>query len=249
MVGVLMLLETTKTNGAGHVPEPVVVPDKSAVRTADPRDFSEVCRLLLLAHAEAGLFAPSNMKVAFHVDRFLRSPWKLPDGSSLLPVVDRLGNIDHGPRGIIGVLGHAGGPPRTLEGLVMLGMGSYWYTDEVHLDEYILYVDVGYRSFSHAKKLIEWQMHQAEINKMNLITGVLSNVDSQAKSELHGRFLNKVGEFFCWPGNFYSDILTGPNKNPRSALREAHIKEMKLKRELKKVQDELTTLTNGHGAA
>lgn len=211
-----MLLEKTKANGHAEEPHAVAVAKKEGVvRTADPRDFSEVCRLLLLAHAEAGLMPASNMKVAYHVDRFLRAPWRLPDGSSMLPVVDKFGKIDNGPRGIIGVLGEAGGPPRTLHGLCMLGMGSYWYTDTVHIDEYIMYVDPGHRSFINAKLLIEWQKHQADLNKMPLVTGVLSNDDTSRKCALHGRFLTKIGEFFTHLPQgvaFECDKLTGPGR-------------------------------------
>jgi hypothetical protein len=200
-----------QTNGLDH-PEQQKR-ESATVRTADPRDFSEVCRLLLLAHAEAGMFPASNMKVAWHVDRFLRGPW------GLLPAAttDGSGNVvvDNGPRGVIGVIGQAGGPPRTLEGLVMLGLGSYWYTDSAHIEEYILYVDPGHRSFAHARRLIEWQKHQAGINKVPLITGVLSNDDTARKCALHARMLTKVGEYFTWlpeGHSFEADKLTGPGR-------------------------------------
>ena len=198
-----------QTNGLDHVIEA-----PADVRTADPRDYSEVCRLLLLAHAEAGMFPAHNAKVDYHVRRFLMAPWKNLDGSWMLPPVDRFGNPDREPRGIIGVIGEQGGPPRTLEGLVMLGVGSYWYTDTIHLEEYIMFVDHPFRKGKHhAQHLIEWQKYQAEINHMQIVTGVVSNDRTIAKCKLHARYMNKVGEFFSWPGKFESDALSGPGRS------------------------------------
>ena len=231
------MLQQTNGTERQSLPEP---PD--GVRTADPRDYSEVCRLLLLAHAEAGMFPADNKKVDYHVRRFLMAPWKNPDGSWMLPPVDRFGRVDRQPRGIIGVVGDPGGPPRRVEGLVMLGVGSYWYTETIHLEEYIMFVDPEYRNSTHARNLIHWQKYQAELNSMQLVTGVLSNVDSEAKSALHERMLNKVGEYFTWPGTFSSDDMTGPPISHKSLLRSARIREMKLNKELRRVQEELSKL-------
>jgi GNAT superfamily N-acetyltransferase len=148
------------------------------------------------------LFPADNYKVFWHVNRFLRAPWKNADGSWMLP-------IDNGPRGVIGVVGPPGG---VLEGMAMLGIACYWYTAEMHIEEFMMYVDPRFRTKGHAKELIRWQKNQCDINRMALVTGVLSNHRTAAKCRLLGREYNKAGEFFTWNAEFVADELSGPGR-------------------------------------
>lgn len=147
-------------------------------------------------------------------------PWKNLDGSWMLPPVDHRGYPDREPRGIIGVIGQPGGPPNALEALVMLGMGSYWYTDTLHLEEYIMFVDYPFRTSKngkqyHAERLISWTKYQAEVNEMQIVNGVISNHRTAGKCRLLAKHYNKIGEFFSWPGKFESDVMSGAGKPHR----------------------------------
>jgi hypothetical protein len=174
------------------------------------------------------MFPADNKKVDYHVKRFLMGPWRNLDGSWMLPVVDRYGNPDHEPRGIIGVIGEPGGPPRTLEAVVLLGVGSYWYTRTIHLEEYIMFVDPAHRKGKHhAHSLIEWQKWQAEINGMQLVTGILSNDLSYQKCRLLSRQLHRAGQFFTWPANYESDKLSGLGRTSKRRSLSRFVEAMK----------------------
>lgn len=161
------------------------------VRLAGPADENEIYRLLLLGHAENAIFPASNEKVIFFVKRFTNPRMIPPD--------------DFGPRGCFGVIGPVG----ALEGLVMLGIGSYWYTEQSHLEEYIVYVDPNFRRSGHAAALLEWAKLQQEKTGLPLLSGIMSNHRTEAKCRLYARKMVKIGEYFLWPGRFEADNLTG----------------------------------------
>lgn len=167
------------------------------VRVAGPADEQEVIRLLLLSHAENGLQKASNAKVLMYVKRYLW-PHLIPDN-------------DMGPRGCFGVIGRVG----ALEAVVMLTIGNYWYSDEKHLEEYLVFVDPNFRQgdVRHGTLLIEWAKKQARDCSLKLITGIMTNNRTEAKCRLYRRKLTKIGEFFMYNGSeepdFNSDLLTG----------------------------------------
>lgn len=150
----------------------------SVVRTAKPEDNQEIWRLFLQGHKENGLFSLAPEKVDWLLNRILR-----PD---LIPLGDT------GTRGAIGVIGPVG----ALEGLVLVTLGSYWYSFDMHLEEYIVYVDPECRKSTHAEALVQWMKDQVEITKLPLVTGIISNYRTEAKCRLYRRMLPKVGEFF-----------------------------------------------------
>lgn len=175
------------------------------VRVGGPADEQEIIRLLLLSHAENGLQPASNEKVLHYVKR-LCNPHLIPDN-------------DWGPRGVFGVIGRVG----ALEAVIMIVIGSYWYTEERHLEEYLVFIDPNYRfgQTRHGQLLIDWAKGQARSCNLKLLTGIISNSRTEAKCRLYRRKLTKVGEFFLYNGtedpDFNSDLLTG-TPTPRTQV-------------------------------
>lgn len=156
----------------------IIVNAQSTVRLAMPEDGQEIWRLFLQGHRENGVFTLSPQKVQWFLNRVL-NPQMIPLG-------------DTGPRGVIGVIGPVG----SLEGLVFLTIGQYWYTDEFHLEEYIIYVDPEHRKSAHARSLVQWMKDQVELTKIPLVTGIISTHRTEAKCRLYRQMLPKIGEFF-----------------------------------------------------
>jgi|SRR5882762_211628 len=154
------------------------MPCLSCVRIATEADRMEIWRLFLGGHKENGLFSLSPEKVDYFLTRVL-NPHLIPHG-------------DIGPRGAIGVIGPVG----HLEGIVFVTIGSYWYSNDKHIEEFIVYVDPECRVSNHAKALIQWMKDQVEATGLPLVTGILSTERTEAKCRLYRRFLPRAGEFF-----------------------------------------------------
>lgn len=175
------------------------------VRVAGPDDYQETCRLLMLAQAENAIFKPNPAKVDFYIRRFLWAR-NLPDH-------------DTGPRGCFGVIG----PPHALEGVCMLALGCFWYTDQVHLEEYLVFVDPNYRKGDarHGLALVNWAKAQVHKTSLPVICGILSNNRTAAKVRLYRRHLSEVGAYFFYDGtdkpHFAADEITGPGTLVRSS--------------------------------
>lgn len=150
----------------------------SIVRIAKPDDHPGIWRLFLMAHNENGIFQMSPQKVEWFLTRALCPEFISP--------------TDTGTRGVIGVIG----PPNALEALVFVTIGEYWYSDQKHIEEFIVYVDPECRKSGHAKALLQWMQDQVEITGLPLVTGIMSNERTQAKCRLYARVFPKIGEFF-----------------------------------------------------
>lgn len=150
----------------------------SIVRLATPADGQEIWRLFLMAHNENSLFPLAPEKVQWLMNRALN-----PD---LIPIEDM------GPRGIIGVIGPVG----ALEALVFLLIGQFWYSNDRHLEELLVFTDPEHRKSHHAQAIIQWMKDQVEITGLPLMTGIMSNHRTEAKVRLYSRMLPKVGAFF-----------------------------------------------------
>jgi len=150
----------------------------SDVRLAKPEDHQEIWRLFLQGHRENGLFSLAPEKVQWFMNRALY-PHLIPPN-------------DTGVRGVIGVIGPVG----ALEALVFLTVGEYWYSDQKHIEEFIVYVDPECRKSTHAHALIEWMKQQVEETQLPLMTGIISTHRTEAKCRLYRRMLPKIGEFF-----------------------------------------------------
>ena len=154
----------------------------SAVRIAVEADRLEIWRLFLQGHQENGMFKLAPEKVDWWITRMLHP--------ELIPAWDT------GPRGAIGVIGQTG----HLEGLVFVTFGCYWYTNDKHLEEFIVYVDPECRKSDHARALVEWMKAQSRDTGLPLVTGIMSTHRTEAKVRLYERFLPKVGAFFMYDG-------------------------------------------------
>ena len=154
------------------------MPQQSTVRIAHAVDYQEIWRLFLQGHRENGLFTLAPEKVQWFMNRVLH-PESIPPG-------------DTGSRGVIGVIGD----PGALEGLVFLTIGTYWYSHQKHIEEFIVYVDPECRKSEHAQELVQWMKDQVEITGLPLMTGIISTHRTEAKCRLYRRMLPKIGEFF-----------------------------------------------------
>ena len=150
----------------------------SVVRLAKPEDSQEIWRLFLMAHKENSMFSLAPEKVQWLMQRIL-NPENIPVG-------------DTGPRGVIGVIG----PKGSLEGLVFLLIGQFWYSTERHLEEIVVFTDPECRKSNHAQALVTWMKDQVELTGLPLLTGIMSNHRTEAKVRLYSRMLPKVGAFF-----------------------------------------------------
>jgi len=159
------------------------MPCASVVRIATPDDHREIWRLFLQGHRENGMFTLSPDKVQWFMTRAL-APYLIPPG-------------DSGPRGVIGVIGPVG----ALEALVFVTIGEYWYSNDKHIEEFLVYVDPECRKSNHAHALIDWMKEQVELTGIPLVTGIMSNERTEAKCRLYRRMLPKVGEFFMYLGS------------------------------------------------
>lgn len=158
----------------------MLAPSTSTVRLAGPDDYGEIWRLFLQGHNENGLSTLSPQKVQWFLNRAL-FPQAIPTG-------------DLGTRGVVGVIGPVG----ALEAVVFVTIGEFWYTDDKHLEEFLVYVDPEYRKSDHADALIRWMKQQSDITGLPLLTGIVSNHRTEAKCRLYRRSLPKAGEFFLY---------------------------------------------------
>jgi hypothetical protein len=150
----------------------------SIVRIAKPADKQELWRLFLQGFRENGLFKLAPDKVEWFMDRCIFH--------------EHIPAWDTGPRGAIGVIGPVG----ALEAAVFVTLGSYWYTHDKHIEEFIVYTDPECRKSRHAAALLEWMKNQVEVTQLPLITGIMSNDRTEAKCALYRRKFQKIGEFF-----------------------------------------------------
>lgn len=158
----------------------------STVRAAIPDDRPEIWRLLKLHHAENALFPLSERKVEFYVERALHP--------------EKIAADDTGPRGIVGAIGNTG----ALEGMVMLVLGSPWYTESIAMDDCVNFVDPAHRISNHAKALISYSKNLVDQVRVGhpdfrMLLGVVSNERTAAKIRLYSRQLEPVGAFFMYP--------------------------------------------------
>ena len=155
------------------------MPCPSIVRIARPEDHQELWRLFLHGYRENALFPIEPTKVDWFINRAIH-PELIPEW-------------DSGIRGTIGVIGQVG----ALEALVFVVLGEYWYTRHKHIEEFIVFTDPEHRKGSHhASALHEWMKNQVETTNLPLVTGIMSNVRTEAKCRLYRTRFTKIGEFF-----------------------------------------------------
>lgn len=158
-----------------------VVISPSVPRRAVPEDHQEIWRLFLQCHNENGIFKLAPEKVEFFLQRALHPELIHPN--------------DTGTRGEIQVIGPVG----KLEAICFVVIGSFWYSNDLHLEELLVFVDPEYRASGHAKALIEWMKKTADDLGIQVLTGVMSNTRTEAKIRLYEKQLPRIGAFFLYP--------------------------------------------------
>lgn len=144
------------------------------VRTAEPKDEESIMELARLVNGENGVFKMSEEKVRAMVRPSLYL---------------------HG--GIMGVIG----PSHKIEGLVLLRVSEYWYSDTPFLEEMCVYVHPDFRAAKggRARKLVEFAKQASEKLGLPLMIGILSNSRTDAKTRLYERqFGSPAGAFFLY---------------------------------------------------
>lgn len=144
----------------------------SPVRRAVPQDEAEILALCRENHLDNGQFSLNMAKVEKMVRR----------------AFDREGAI-------IGVVGKD-----RIEGMLLLLISQFWYTDDFCLEEIQNYVSPPYRKTTHAKDMINFGKRCSDELGIPLVIGVVSNERTRAKMELYRRQLgDPVGGYFLYP--------------------------------------------------
>ena len=176
----------------------------SIVRVAKPYDAPEVWRLFLQTHRENGLFTIAPQKVTLLMDRALH-PEAIPP-------------TDTGPRAQIGVIGN----PGRLEAVAFILISSFWYSDDLHLEELLVYVDPEYRASNHCQACVNWMKGLAVSLGIPLLTGIISKHRTAAKIRLYDRMLPRIGAFYFYPQDDVElvkprTVLNGPKDGRKVA--------------------------------
>lgn len=140
------------------------------VRKARPSDRDTVLDICRQNHVENGQFGLSMRKVEGMVDKAFSN-----EGC------------------IIGTVGQG----RNVEGIIMLLIAQFWYTDDWCLEEIMNYVLPEHRRSTHAKDMIAFAKRCSDEIQIPLVIGVVSNERTKAKIELYRRQLGEpVGGYF-----------------------------------------------------
>jgi N-acetylglutamate synthase-like GNAT family acetyltransferase len=133
------------------------------VRVATTADLEQIMQLAIEAAKENGFLDASTTLL-------LKTIW---------------GPI-HQDHGIIGCIGD-----NPIEGMVVLRVGTIFYSDASCLEELTVFVRPEYRSAKggRAKKLVEFSKEAANALELPLLVGILSNDRTKAKCRLYERML------------------------------------------------------------
>jgi hypothetical protein len=176
----------------------------SIVRMARPYDAPEIWRLFLQVHRENGLFTLAPHKVTAMMDRALHPELIHPH--------------DTGPRAQIAVIGS----PGKLEAIIFVLISSMWYSDDLHLEELMVYVDPECRQSGHAKACVDWMKSLADSLSLRLLTGIISKDRTAAKIRLYDRYLPRIGAFYLYPQDDEElvkpkTVMNGPKDGRKAA--------------------------------
>jgi hypothetical protein len=148
--------------------------DTVHVRTGVPEDEDGILELAKIVNSENGVFKMNEDKV-----RALIRP-------SL-----------HQDSGIVGLIG----PRDKIEGLIVLRVSNYWYSDAPFLEEMVVFVHPEYRAAKggRARKLVEFAKNASHQLGLPLMIGILNNSRTNAKIKLYERqFGAPAGAFFLY---------------------------------------------------
>jgi N-acetylglutamate synthase-like GNAT family acetyltransferase len=102
---------------------------------------------------------------------------------------------DHGLCAVIGP------PEGAIEGLVLLRVGTVWYSKSMVLEEKALFIYPEFRSAKggRARKLVEYSKRAADTLGIPLLMGILSSTRTEGKVRLYTRlFGDPMGAFFLY---------------------------------------------------
>lgn len=152
--------------------------DDLKLRLGTPEDMREVMDLAIAAAKENGLVNASQVLLA-------KTVW---------PAL----NQDHG---LVGCIQKKHGTE--IEGMVVLQVGTLFYSDQPCLEEKVVFVKPEYRAAKggRARKLCEFSKSAADSLGLPLIIGVFSSVETQAKIGLYKRIFGEpAGLYFLYGG-------------------------------------------------
>jgi len=142
------------------------------VRVATIDELEQVMELSREVHAENGLHDLDEAKVVPEMIRALQ-----------------------GDAAFLGVVGPVG----AIEGMIYLGIRTFWYTSKPHLEEQVSYVRPQFRKSKNAVALIEYAKSCARELDLPLLIGVLSSIRTQGKMRLYSRKLGEQrGAYFLY---------------------------------------------------
>lgn len=151
----------------------------TSVRVAIPRDERRILDILHLAHEENAVAPISERKVIEAIQKGTR------------PSAER-------GYGIIGVIDG----PNSIEGIIMMMMCQWWYSDAWHIEEYCNFVHPQHRNSPHAKDLINFGRWSSEQMSMPLFMGILTSTRMAAKIRFYRRQLIQRGAMFVHNANY-----------------------------------------------
>lgn len=142
----------------------------SPVRKAQLEDRDQIIEMCVENHRENGQFSFAPHKVIGMIDRAFT-----------------------GGGAVIGVVG----AHNSIEGMLLLLISQFWYTDDWCLEELQNYVRPEFRRSTHAKDMIAFGKRCSDEIGIPLVIGVVSNERTRAKMELYRRQLgDPVGGYF-----------------------------------------------------
>jgi hypothetical protein len=145
------------------------------VRVATPKDLDEVMRMAI-AGAQENSFMPAK------VELILNEVW---------PAVNQ-------DRGICGIIGE---PQSKAQGIVILRIGTVYYSEQLCVEEKIVFVDPAYRAAKggRARQLCEFSKHVADRLNLPLLIGICSSERTKAKVRLYERIFGApAGAYFLY---------------------------------------------------
>lgn len=144
--------------------------DPKKVRRAEPEETESVMKLCRQLAKENAMFNIDEEKVREGVEGAI-----------------------NGTGGILGVIGNLG----EIEGMMMIRIAQFWYSNDFYLDELFAFVPPKYRRSENAKKLIDWSKNLADDMGLPLFVGIISTTRTEAKVRLYRRmFGDFLGCFF-----------------------------------------------------
>lgn len=147
------------------------------VRVGTPEDVHGCMELALMACRENGISQPNAQKL-------LADVWP-----SL-----------HQEFGVVGIIGKPNAMP---EGVVLLRIGTLWYSDSPIVEEKAVFVHPQFRDAKagRAKKLCEFSKKVADELGLPLVIGVVSNRRTRGKIKMYERIFGQpAGAYFLYGG-------------------------------------------------